>query len=202
MKTLATAALVSLVLAGCATTGNNVHPDLDVRTRVMSPDGSAFVECPGPDGCPDELMQLMADYKPPTEEESRKFREEWIYKLEHPRALDATCDQYPTVPWESWEIVDGGPSANLPGYSFYMDGPSEWTKAEKARRPQVQETDKPIGKVQQGDSVWLIYRVQETNELVSCGFWSGRDIPEGTCDLKHREPLSYCSYSQKIVKGH
>jgi len=85
---------------------------------------------------------------------------------------------------------------------FIGDMPAEWTKEAKARRPQIKDTDKPIGKIQQGDHVALIYRLQETGDLVTCDMMSGRDIPEGTCDLKYRTPKEYCIYSQTIIRGH
>ncbi len=203
MKILATAALVSFVLGlvGCATTGTT-HPELDVRTRVFSPDGTAFVECKGPDGCSDDVMKMIAEMPTPTEAELDAFREEWIHKLAHPKTLAPECDQLPTIPWESWTIEDGGPSCDLPGYVMIGDSPDWWSKAEKARRPQIRDEDKPIGKLQQGDSVWLVYRVRETGDLVTCSIMSGGDIPEDTCDVKYRTPKDHCTYSQTILKGH
>lgn len=217
MKILATAALISIALGsfGCAASNANTMPavsgiaaeppagnkDPDVRTRVMSPDGQAFLECRGADGCDEDAVNMFLAMPAPTQAELDKFRQEWIYKLENPPHF-VGCDDLPVIPWSSWKIVDGGPSANLPGYSFYMDGPSEWTAAERARRPQVRETDQPIGKVQQGEEMYLIYRVQETSDLVACSIMSGSDIPPNTCDVKYREPLRYCSYSQTIVRGH
>lgn len=195
---------IILDLTACAPKGGNArtaHPDLDARTRVYSADGTSFVECMG-SGCDESAVKLMADYKPPTRAELDQFRKDWIYRLEHPRPLDpATCGQLPTIPWESWKIEEGGPSCNLPGYVGIGDMPAYWSRAEKMRRPQIKDTDLPIGKTQQGDHVALIYRL-ETGDLVSCDMMSGRDIPEGTCDLKYRTPKEYCIYSQTILRGH
>jgi len=76
---------LSLALVACSKT-NNTRPELDVRTRVFSPGGDSFVECKG-NGCPDEIMQMVAEMKTPTKDELDQFRVEYIYKLEHPRPL-------------------------------------------------------------------------------------------------------------------
>jgi len=52
---------------------------------VFSPAGDSFVECKGPDGCPDDILKMIAEMKPPTEAELDDFRKKYIYKLENPR---------------------------------------------------------------------------------------------------------------------
>lgn len=194
--------VIALGLTACAKSGNN-HAGLDIRTRVYSPEGDAFLECSGQNGCPEELIKFMATRKPPTQAQLGETRRKWIYELEHPKAFH--CD-LPTIPWESWKIEEGGPTANLPGYMFTGDKPHFWSQTQKARRPQISDNDKPIGKVQQGNALWLVYRVLSTNELVTCEIWQGRDRDTGKdiadCDVKHRVPLELCTYSQTIIRGH
>lgn len=166
------------------------------KELVPSPDGSAFVLCSGE--CSEEMRHMMENYKPPTQAELDQVRAKWIYELEHPKKIK--CD-LPTIPWTAFKIEEGGEGANLPGYIFWADQPSNWSNEMLATRPQIGENDKPIGVMQQGNTVWLVYRQQQSKELVTCEIPSGRDIPSDTCDPKYAS-REFCNYSQRVIRGH
>lgn len=136
-----------------------------------------------------------------TEKPDLDYRHRLICEIKHPKQFN--CD-LPTVPWEAFRVVRVD-NSGYPGYSFWPDHPRSWRPDEWARRPQISDGDKPIGKLQQGNEFWLVYRLKGTSRLVVCSIYSGEDSESRTdiadCDIKHRTPKENCDYSETIMVG-
>ena len=204
-KTFSACGLIASVILGFAACSKNVPPAQSPKLPPLLTAEDEAVVC-------DDFMKPGTHELESWDELAPKYKMDkpkyaawgrWeICNIRYPKKF--SCD-LPTVPWESFHLRLVSRRNNRPGHSPLYYTPRMWSAEERARRPQLSEDDKPIGKLQEGSSLWLVYRVKKTGELVICSRWlicDDTDKGLSDCDPKCFEPKEFCTYSGTVLIGH